>query len=87
MLDATNNGLDKLPKTQVISLTRPKLIYISSNNNKSFVASEFRLNTHLSLCDDGCFDFVDVGGGVQRLKCQRDLVAIHMQDHVGLDEH
>ena len=40
--------LDKLPKTQVLSLPRPKLIYVNSNYNKSFVASEFRLNTHRS---------------------------------------
>eukprot|EP00984_Skeletonema_dohrnii_P015547 scaffold6741_cov69-Skeletonema_dohrnii-CCMP3373.AAC.4 len=42
------------------------------------------VSTH--ICDDGCFDFVDVGGGVQQLKCRQDLVAIHTQAYVGLDE-
>ena len=41
-----------------------------------------------SVCDDGCFAFVDEGGSVQRLKCQQqqDHLSIYTQrhGHVGL---
>eukprot|EP00984_Skeletonema_dohrnii_P031687 scaffold24521_cov121-Skeletonema_dohrnii-CCMP3373.AAC.1 len=58
---------------------------MSSNSNRGFVASK-SISTHISsVCDDGCFDLVDDGGGAQQLRCQQDLVAIHMQAHVGAD--
>ena len=54
---------------------------------KIFVLSDFRLNTDLLFfANNRRFAIVDLGGGMQRLKWQQDLVAIHMQAHVGLDE-
>jgi len=56
-------------------------------SSRSFVSFEFRLKTQhiFSVCDDGCFAFVDVGGSVQRWKCHQVLVSIYTQGHVGLD--
>mmetsp|Transcript_20786 Transcript_20786/g.31677 ORF Transcript_20786/g.31677 Transcript_20786/m.31677 type:complete len:80 (-) Transcript_20786:9-248(-) len=56
------------------------MIYISSNETtttrRAFIASKSVPGHNFSVCDDGCFAFVDVGGSVQLLKCQQDHLSI-----------
>ena len=56
------------------------MIYISSNETtttkRAFIASKSVPGHNFSVCDDGCFAFVDVGGSVQRLKYQQDYLSI-----------
>eukprot|EP00984_Skeletonema_dohrnii_P006063 scaffold2142_cov67-Skeletonema_dohrnii-CCMP3373.AAC.1 len=45
-------------------------------HEKGVVKDSFVSSRHIfSVCDDGCFAFVDVGGSVQRLKCQQAHLA------------
>eukprot|EP00985_Skeletonema_marinoi_P008098 scaffold3606_cov93-Skeletonema_marinoi.AAC.1 len=36
------------------------------------------------ICDDGCFDFVYVGGSVQWKKCHEGIVSIHTRSNESL---
>ena len=69
-----------MPQTDTYKLER------NCYNKESFVASNFRRKDIISVRDDGCFAFVDVGDSVQRLKCLHDHLSIYTQGHVGLDQ-